>query len=391
MYNQKELVKRIISFILVLITSVGLLSETAFAARRRCKKYDTPDKAWEALSPIIDEATLGSVELQDLLKSIIYHGLSNYNKDKTENTKVGGSGANNNSEGKYVSKYGAGWSCWAYGWAFMEQLVEKNYSGKKYEMRGNTSFTYDDFVAAGIPQLAATVVRTAGSYYLYRSQDAGTTDPNVGHTMVILYYDKDYVYYISGNDNGKGAIYLTKGKWEDWTYDELTYKNRKIKYTATISDATFEKYFHPTYTNPANINANMSTNPPQATISTMPPDKVCYTVWATQDLNIRDKPSSQGKKLGHEEAGMKFEAYDIVASQEGGKDWYKISYNGKTAYISTSLASTQRPAKKDENKETKISEQGYENPFIISDEEYTQEITTPQKTVTTKTGTSPSN
>ena len=83
MYNQKELVKRIISFILVLITSVGLLSETAFAARRRCKKYDTPDKAWEALSPIIDEATLGSVELQDLLKSIIYHGLSNYNKDKT--------------------------------------------------------------------------------------------------------------------------------------------------------------------------------------------------------------------------------------------------------------------------------------------------------------------
>lgn len=50
----------------------------------------------------------------------------------------------------------------------------------------------------------------------------------------------------------------------------------------------------------------------------------------TANLNVREKPSTTGKKLGILKAGTKVEVHEKLKSS-----WSKITYNKKTAYINT--------------------------------------------------------
>lgn len=71
-----------------------------------------------------------------------------------------------------------------------------------------------------------------------------------------------------------------------------------------------------------------------------------FYIWvnAGSTGNIRSAPAASATWLGSEKEGTRLTAYDRVASQDsGGKDWYKISYNGQIAYISTTTSSTSKP------------------------------------------------
>lgn len=90
-------------------------------------------------------------------------------------------------------------------------------------------------------------------------------------------------------------------------------------------------------------------NEKQAATSTKTPTPASnqFYIWvnAGSTGNIRSAPTASGTWLGSEKEGTRLTAYDRVASQDsGGKDWYKISYNGQIAYISTTTSSTSKPS-----------------------------------------------
>ena len=64
-----------------------------------------------------------------------------------------------------------------------------------------------------------------------------------------------------------------------------------------------------------------------------------FTIVTTDDANVRSGPASYYALLGQVPKNTALTAYARVASQEGGKDWYKIQYNGQTAYVSVLYAS----------------------------------------------------
>lgn len=65
-------------------------------------------------------------------------------------------------------------------------------------------------------------------------------------------------------------------------------------------------------------------------------NKVMY---ATADVNIRDLPSADGKRLG----GIQKSAKVTVTGQCNETGWYRIDCNGTTAYVSSSYLSDKKP------------------------------------------------
>ena len=59
-----------------------------------------------------------------------------------------------------------------------------------------------------------------------------------------------------------------------------------------------------------------------------------FAIYATRIAKVRSDARSDAPEVGTVQQGEILQAYDVVPSKEGGKDWYKIKYNGRTAYIS---------------------------------------------------------
>ena len=76
--------------------------------------------------------------------------------------------------------------------------------------------------------------------------------------------------------------------------------------------------------------------------ATATPNPNIFRVVTTDEAYIRTRPStdnSTSRILAQVSAGQYFTAYERVASESGGKDWYRIVYKGQTAYVSTTKAS----------------------------------------------------
>lgn len=280
--------------------------------------------------------------------------------------------------------YNKGW--YGYRWALTEPIEMITSKNKNPESSRGECFGFAEFIGYLLsgnryPQYS---VSKKGEWKRYDSLDAAG-GLRVGdivrigtHSAIVYKISGDKVTFIQAFGGSFNRLYIDTGfnsskKGSSSSLNEL---KKKIKYIArspkNVGDIE-------------NVDSKTSSS---SQVNTSIPANTCIGVWATANLNIRSKPSSQSEWLGSEKTGTYFDALEIVSSLEGGKDWYKITYNGQEAYISTSFASPQRPSKKEEKKQL---EQYYDNSIVSSDEEYTQEITTPQKTVTTKTGTSPTN
>ena len=80
-----------------------------------------------------------------------------------------------------------------------------------------------------------------------------------------------------------------------------------------------------------------STTAPVSTTST-PEEYV--KVWATQDVNIRQKPNYESKILG-----VLHEGNGIIRTQKTSNGWSKVVYNDAEAYISSSYLTEKEPTK----------------------------------------------
>ena len=68
--------------------------------------------------------------------------------------------------------------------------------------------------------------------------------------------------------------------------------------------------------------------------------KLNKVMYATTVVNVRNKPSSKGKKLGT----LRFSQKVKVTGQDKNTGWYRITYKGKVGYVSGSYLSTSKPS-----------------------------------------------
>ena len=73
------------------------------------------------------------------------------------------------------------------------------------------------------------------------------------------------------------------------------------------------------------------------TTTTKPATAAKKVVYTTANLNVRDKASTDGKKLGVLKKGT---AVEVIELKNG---WYTIKYNGKTGYISAKYTTEVKP------------------------------------------------
>ena len=74
-------------------------------------------------------------------------------------------------------------------------------------------------------------------------------------------------------------------------------------------------------------------------------------MYATTAVNVRNKPSSKGKKLGT----LRFAQKVKVTGQDKNTGWYQIKYKGKIGYVSGSYLSTSKPSSGSTSKPSKPS------------------------------------
>lgn len=63
-------------------------------------------------------------------------------------------------------------------------------------------------------------------------------------------------------------------------------------------------------------------------------------VWARSDVNIREKPTTESKRLG-----VLHEGNGIIRTEKSSDGWSKVIYDGETAYINSSYLTENEPAR----------------------------------------------
>lgn len=133
--------------------------------------------------------------------------------------------------------------------------------------------------------------------------------------------------------------------------------NKKITITASKS------------TNSNNGNANNNNDNTKPETPAEPTFKSANeTVYATGDINIRKSYSADSNKIGSLKKGE-----SVTRTGIGDNGWSKVTYNGSTGYIKTSLLTTEEPAKSSDKalKTLEITPEGLDPEFDPETTTYT--------------------
>ena len=133
-----------------------------------------------------------------------------------------------------------GWQCYIYANAVYNTLFNEwagngtSYKHSKVVIRGGSSFSYRQFVNAGV-RVGAYVRTTANRDCSYNRSKA--------HSFVILGYNEEYVTYIDGNSDGRGLVRVNKMTWKELNKWQTTGRGRRICHVVQPTD----KYFNSLY------------------------------------------------------------------------------------------------------------------------------------------------
>lgn len=247
-------------------------------------------------------ASRSSKLMQNALTDLFENGTGkDENGYEFSNTALGQRGPSNG-----VPAHFGGWTCYAYANAVMYRLFGfyvDSYGGsvKKQGVRasaleGKKELYFADLKEAGIPQRAGTLLRGA----VKRNNGGGE-----GHSIVILYYDHDSIYYIAGNDDGNGLVRICHKTWEEFNasnvfYNFYTKAERQIDYAVYAGDDLFNDLYpgvliQKIELNNTNVSLNLSTNETIQLKSKISPEDASYKVvqWYS-DNNAVAEVSSEG-------------------------------------------------------------------------------------------------
>ena len=174
-----------------------------------------------------------------------------------------------------------------------------------------------------------TANTTAGAWNLTLS-GAGQTKKLVGQTSETANANASTSITFKAENVGTYQFTLT-GDITDYNTEQTTSINK----TATITVKAKEET-PATTTN----NGGSTSNNGGGTTSAPTFTSVNETVYATATVNVRESYSSSSSKLGSLNAGD-----SVTRTGRGSNGWSRITFNGKTAYVSSSYLTTTKPEK----------------------------------------------
>lgn len=104
----------------------------------------------------------------------------------------------------------------------------KYWSDSKKIITNEPEFSYELFAKAGVG---------FGAYIRTTKNSDGSYNGNIGHSMIVLKYDKSSITYIDCNQDGKGKIQVQKRSWENFNAEEIVRKGRRISHVIQCMSA----------------------------------------------------------------------------------------------------------------------------------------------------------
>ena len=135
----------------------------------------------------------------------------------------------------------AGWQCYIYANAVYNKLFGEfvghanNLSKSKIVISGGRkSVSYDLFKDAGVK---------CGAYMRTTRNSNGSYNGNVGHSIIILSYDKSGVSYLEGNGDGNGLVRICNRTWNDFNYSFFSSKSRRVCHVVQPTQSHYESLY----------------------------------------------------------------------------------------------------------------------------------------------------
>lgn len=135
----------------------------------------------------------------------------------------------------------SGWQCYIYANAVYNKLFREwvghaeAFAHSRVVIPGgvNTA-SYELFRSSGV---------RCGAYLRTTANSDGSYNRSVGHSMIILGYDREGVTYLEGNANGYGLIQVTIRTWDEFNGQQLKNRGRYICHMVQPTDAFYRAQF----------------------------------------------------------------------------------------------------------------------------------------------------
>lgn len=187
----------------------------------------------DALAAVLDQVFAGDIDI---------YSDSQYTKEVS--MPVGTSMSNStlyyvrsNTTGNPVS----GWQCYIYGNAVYNMLFKEwvghaeSFAHSKVVIPGGSNTaSYELFYDAGV---------RCGAYLRTTGNANGSYNGNVGHSMIILAYDRENITYLEGNGDGNGLIRVTIRDWSDFNTRQLSGRGRYISHIVQPTDHFYDAQY----------------------------------------------------------------------------------------------------------------------------------------------------
>lgn len=205
------------------------------------------------------------------------------------------------------------------------------WSDSKKIVSNELAFSYDLFVRSGVG---------FGAYIRTTKNTDGSYNGNVGHSMIVLTYDKSSITYIDCNQDGYGKIQVQKRSWSNFNAEEIERKGRRISHIIQCKSALCSHTTDDGKSAYTNKDGQCGICSKCGYVfdweSTYCADSV-GTYVLTKDYTPRtDMPYDAGKTDGLRlPAGQKVEVSGVYKNAYGAI-WYAFVYGGKTYYAAES-------------------------------------------------------
>ena len=135
----------------------------------------------------------------------------------------------------------SGWQCYIYANAVYNKLFREwvghaeAFAHSRIVIPGGVNVaSYDLLHSAGV---------RCGAYLRTTSNSDGSYNRKVGHSMIILAYDRNTITYLEGNADGYGLIQVVVRTWDDFNDRQLKKRGRYICHIVQPTDAFYRAQF----------------------------------------------------------------------------------------------------------------------------------------------------
>ena len=99
---------------------------------------------------------------------------------------------------------------------------------------GSQNVSYEIFKNAGV---------RCGAYMRTTGNSDGSYSGNIGHSMIVLSYDSNYIIYLGGNQANGGEIDIRKETWSEFNNGRVGGRGRYISHIVQPTDEYYEKLY----------------------------------------------------------------------------------------------------------------------------------------------------